>query len=199
MSLLEFVRDKTRDNFYRKLSDIGLECELAERGIVEEKLFNPWHRTSLGIIKINSDFPIKYINIIKKWGGKNDPPRWWHYFAVPTQASMSKEDQIDINSIRLKSFPIFGKVKSIDWKFNSNGENLAEKFTKDSEINALTTELGDIRVQSLQENFSGYSIELEFKRSAFNLFSAANISMNIRQWNTLNKIAKLCIENGKEA
>ena len=55
MSLLEFVRDKTRDNFYKKLSDIGLECELAERGIVEEKLFNPWHRNSLGIIKINSD------------------------------------------------------------------------------------------------------------------------------------------------
>ena len=103
MSLLDFVRDKTRDNFYKILSDIGLECELAERGIVEEKLFNPWHRNSLGIIKINSDFPIKYINIIKKWGGKNDPPRWWHYFAVPTQASISKEDQIDINSIRLKS------------------------------------------------------------------------------------------------
>ena len=198
MSPLQFFRDKTRDNFHKKLSDLGLECELAERGIVEEKLFNPWHRSSLGIIKINSDFPIKYINIIKKWGSKNDPPRWWNYFAVPTPTSNSKEDYIEVKSIRTKSFPIFGKVKSIDWEFNSNGENLADKFTKDSEINALSTELGNIKVQSLHENFSGFSIELEFIRSAFPLLSAPNISMNIRQWNTLNKIAKLCIENEKE-
>ena len=64
--LKEKFRDKSRDNLYQNLLDIGLDCELAERGINEEKLFNPWHRRSLGIININSEYPIKYINIIKR-------------------------------------------------------------------------------------------------------------------------------------
>jgi len=194
MNLKEVFRDKTRDKLYKKLSDIGLECEMAERGTVEEKLFNPWHRRSLGIIKINSNSPIKYINIIKRDRGKDTPPRWWIYFAVPLPTSSSKETSVEVKSIRKKSFPVFGKVKSIDWKFNNKGENLADKFTKDSGINTLATELGNIKVQSLHENFSGYSIELEFNKSAFPLLSAPNISMNINQWNALNKIAKLCIE-----
>ena len=68
----EKIRDKSRDNLYRNLVNIGVNCELAERGINEEKLFNPWYRRSLGIININSDLkretdsPIKYINIIKQ-------------------------------------------------------------------------------------------------------------------------------------
>jgi hypothetical protein len=197
MNLKEVFRDKTRDKLYKKLSDIGLECEMAERGTVEEKLFNPWHRRSLGIIKINSDSPIKYINIIKRDRGKDTPPRWWNYFAVPSSTSSSKETSVEVKSIRKKSFPIIGKVKSIDWKSNNNGENLADKFTKDSETNALSMELGNIKIQSLHDNFSGYSIELEFNKSAFPLLSAPNISMNISQWNALNKIAKLCIENEK--
>jgi len=192
--LKEITRDKTRDNLYQNLLDIGLKCNLEERGIVEEKLFNPWHRKSLGIIKINSDYPIKYINIIKKWGSKNDPPRWWIYFAIPTPTSNSEEDYAEVKSIRKKSIPIFGRVKSIDWKSNNNGKNLANKFANDSEINSLSFKLGDIKVQSLHENFSGYSIELEFNRARFPLLSAPNVIMNINQWNTLIKIAKMCID-----
>ena len=78
--MISLLRDKTRDKFCKLLSDIGLEAEMAERNIIEEKLFNPWHRRSLGVIKINSESLIKYINIIKKSGSKNDPPRWWIYF-----------------------------------------------------------------------------------------------------------------------
>ena len=52
----EKIRDKSRDNLYQNLVNIGVDCELAERGINEEKLFNPWYRRSLGIININSDF-----------------------------------------------------------------------------------------------------------------------------------------------
>ena len=47
--LKEFFRDKSRDNLYQNLKDIGVDCHLAERGLNEEKLFNPWYRRSLGI------------------------------------------------------------------------------------------------------------------------------------------------------
>tara|TARA_B100001142_G_C14319449_1_gene649809 strand:- start:1487 stop:2071 length:585 start_codon:yes stop_codon:yes gene_type:complete len=192
--MISLLRDKTRDKFCKLLSDIGLEVEMAERNIIEEKLFNPWHRRSLGVIKINSESLIKYINIIKKSGSKNDPPRWWIYLAVPADTSKSQENSIEVKSIRNKTFPIFGKVKSINWQHNSYSRNLADIFTKDSDINELAMQLGNIKVQSLHEDFSGYSIELEFTRSLFPLISAPNMSISINQWNTFNKISKLLLQ-----
>ena len=95
-SIKELLRDKSRDNFYKNLLDIGIDCTLAKRGINEEKLFNPWHRRSLGIININDNFPIKYINIIKQNRGKNNPPRWWYFFAIPSYDEINKEDNIEV-------------------------------------------------------------------------------------------------------
>ena len=186
------TRDKSRDIFYKHLMTLGIDVSLAERGAKEEKLFNPWHRRSLGIININSDSLISYVNIIKRDRSKDTPPRWWYYFGIPSKTSENKSDYIEVKSTRIKSFPVFGKVKSIRWDFNANGETLAEKFTKDSEINSLSKNLGDVKVQSLHENFSGYSIELEFKGKG-----SKSTKLDINHWNTLNKIAKIFIENKK--
>ena len=186
------IRDKSRDNFYQHLMTLGIDVSLAERGAKEEKLFNPWHRRSLGVININSDSLISYINIIKRDRSKDTPPRWWYYFGIPSITSKNKSDYIEIKSTRIKSFPVFGKVESIRWGFNANGEILAETFTKDPAINSLSMDLGDIKVQSLHENFSGYSIELEFKGK-----KSKSTALNINHWGTLNKIAKIFIENKK--
>ena len=35
-NLKEFFRDKSRDNLYQNLKDIGVDCNLAERGLNEE-------------------------------------------------------------------------------------------------------------------------------------------------------------------
>ena len=186
------TRDKSRDIFYKHLITLGIDVSLVERGAKEEKLFNPWHRRSLGIININSDSLISYVNIIKRDRSKDTPPRWWYYFGIPSKTSENKSDYIEVKSTRIKSFPVFGKVKSIRWDFNANGETLAEKFTKDSEINSLSKDVGDVKVQSLHENFSGYSIELEFKGKG-----SKSTKLDINHWNTLNKIAKIFIENKK--
>ena len=50
--MLENIRDKTRDDLYQNLIDLGIDCELSKRGIRADKLQNPWHRKSLGVIKI---------------------------------------------------------------------------------------------------------------------------------------------------
>ncbi|MBL06337.1 MAG: hypothetical protein CL773_00515 [Chloroflexi bacterium] len=195
MNIKNLFRDKTRDIFHKKLLDIDVDCSLSERGIVQEKLFNPWHRSSLGIILINSPSLIKYINIVKHFGGRNDPSRWWFYFAVPSETSDLKKDYVEVKSIRKKTLPIIGSVKSVYWEKNENGKILAEKFTNDLSINSLSKELGNIKIQSLHEDFSGYSIELEFNRSIFPLISAPNIAINKNHWDALNKIAKFCIES----
>ena len=190
MSLLKKIkdntRDKSRDNFYQHLITLGIDVSLAERGAKEEKLFNPWHRRSLGLININSDEPIKYINIIKQDGGKNNPPRWWYFFAIPDNKIISKDKSIEVKSIRKKTTPLIGKVESVNWEPNSNSNNLAKIFTDDDDINSLSIELGDIKVQSLHDNFSGFSIELEFKVKEKKLDPAS--------WKSLNKIARHCLK-----
>ena len=190
---MDKFRDKTRDNLYGNLINLGIDCKLAKRKIVEEKLFNSWYQRSLGIIEINENTPIKYINILKKDGGKDNPPRWWHYFAVPSEKIRSKEDLIDIQTTRKKNFPIFGKVKEIFWKPNSFGKSLAEIFTNDNEINKLAFEIGDIRVQSLHDNFSGYAIEIEPKGRKIG--SRGSLNLTINHWNTINKMAHLCLNS----
>ena len=190
---MDKFRDKTRDNLYGNLINLGIDCKLAKRKIVEEKLFNSWYQRSLGIIEINENTPIKYINILKKDGGKDNPPRWWHYFAVPSEKIRSKEDLIDIQTTRKKNFPIFGKVKEIIWKPNSFGKSLAEIFTNDNEINKLAFEIGDIRLQSLHYNFSGYAIEIEPKGRKIGSRGSLNLAIN--HWNTINKMAHLCLNS----
>ena len=51
----------------------------------------------------------------------------------------------------------------------------------------LSTELGNIKIQSLHDSFSGFSIELEFK--------VKDKSLNFSNWEVLNKIADMCIES----
>ena len=171
--------------------DLGIECEMSKRGIRADKLQNPWHRKSLGVIKINSDSPIEFINIIKQDRSKDSPPRWWYYFAVPDKSVQSKPNQIEVRSIRKKTFPVFGKVKSIEWKHNNHSDNLANEFTQDTDINSLAMDIGNVKIQSINKDFSeytftGYTIEIERKTG-----DNKTLSLNINQWNTLNKIANI--------
>ena len=78
-------------------------------------------------------------------------------------------------------------MESVKWEPNSNSNNLARIFTEDNDINYLSISLGDIKVQSLHDNFSGFSIELEFK--------VKEKKLNQISWTTLNKIAKYCLKN----
>lgn len=195
--MLENIRDKTRDDLYQNLIDLGIDCELSKRGIRADKLQNPWHRKSLGVIKINSSYPIEFINIIKKDRSKDSPPRWWYYFAIPTDLVKSKSDSIEIRSIRKKTFPIFGKVKSIEWKHNAHSQNLASQFTQDSDINSLAINIGNVKIESIDKDFSGYTFSgftIEIERKNWKDWgSNRKISLDINQWNTLNKIANICL------
>ena len=195
--MLEKIRDKARDNLYNNLIDLGVQCEMSKRGIRADKLQNPWHRKSLGVIKINSESPIEFINIIKRDRSKDTPPKWWYYFAVPDESVQSDPNQIKVRSIRKKTFPIFGKVKSIEWKHNNYSENLANEFTRDTDINSLAMDIGNVKVESINKNFSGYTFTgytIEIERKTWKDWGDnKKISLNINQWKTINKIANICI------
>ena len=195
--MLEKIRDKARDNLYNNLIDLGVQCEMSKRGIRADKLQNPWHRKSLGVIKINSESPIEFINIIKQDRSKDRPPRWWYYFAVPDQSVKSKPNQIEVRSIRKKTFPIFGKVQSIEWNHNNYSENLANEFTQNTNINSLAMDIGNVKIESINKDFSGYTFTgytIEIERKTWKDWGDnKKISLNINQWKTINKIANICI------
>ena len=73
---------KTRDELTAALNSIGVKAEMTERGRVEEKVENSWYQRSLGVIDI-PEGPIRWINILKKDGGKHSPPRWWVVLGIP--------------------------------------------------------------------------------------------------------------------
>ena len=73
------------------------------------------------------------------------------------------------------------------WKSSSNANYLANKFTEDSDINLLAINLGNIKIQSINKDFSGYSF------SGFTIEIDRKISLDINQWTILNKIANICL------
>ena len=180
--------DPTREHLYKNLMGIGIDCELAERGIAEEKLFNPWHRRSLGITWVHSESIIKYINIIKRDRGKHNPPAWWFYFAIPTKQIGLKIGNVEIKSRKHRTFPILGKIKSVSWEATDNAAKLAEQFTNDPQIQELPAKLGNIKITSLHGDFSGFCIEIYRGTNRWRI-----APIDVGQWKALNRIAEGCL------
>ena len=63
--LKETFRDKSRDNLANTLIKLGIKAEMAERGMVQEKIGDEWYTRRQGIINIQ-DHPIKWIDICQK-------------------------------------------------------------------------------------------------------------------------------------
>ena len=159
----EKLRDKTRDQLAENLNGIGVTATLSERDRPEEKVGNRLFRRSLGIIDIADDGLIKWINIIKKDQQKDSPPRWWVYLGIPADKQLPKSRSVNIRTKRKKSFPLFGRIIGVTWKGEDRNHGLAKKLSDDVETDNLAVGIGNIRVQTLHEEFSGWSIEIDRK------------------------------------
>ena len=157
----EKLRDKTRDKLAEQLNAIGVTATLSGRDRPEEKVGNRLFRRSLGIIDITDGGLIKWINIIKQDRQKDSPPRWWIYLGVPGDMQLPKSRSVNIRTKRKKSFPLFGKIIGVTWKGQDRNHGLAKKLSDDVETHNLATGIGNIRVQTLHEDFNGWSIEID--------------------------------------
>ena len=157
----EKLRDKTRDTLAERLNTIGVTATLSERDRPEEKVGNRRFRRSLGIIDIADEGLVKWINIIKQDRQKNSPPRWWVYLGLPGDRQIPESRSVNIRTKRKKSFPLFGKIVGVTWKGQDRNHGLAKKLSDDVETDNLATGIGNIRVQTLHEEFSGWSIEID--------------------------------------
>ena len=159
----EKLRDKTRDQLAENLNSIGVTATLSERDRPEEKVGNRLFRRSLGIIDIVDDGLIRWINIIKQDRKKDSPPRWWIYLGIPVDKQLPKSRSVNIRTNRKKSFPLFGRIIGVTWKGEDRNHGLAKKLSDDVETDNLAVGIGNIRVQTLHEEFSGWSIEIDRK------------------------------------
>jgi hypothetical protein len=146
----EMFRDKSRDHLTKNLNSIGVNAQMAKRGRREEKIHDTWWQRSLGIIDI-PDGHIRWINILKKDRSKHSGPLWHILFGIPDERPIQNGKSVQIRTIRKKTFPIFGKVVSVNWKGKDYGTGLAITLSHDEEISELSKRIGNLRIHSFDK------------------------------------------------
>jgi hypothetical protein len=156
----EKLRDKSRDELAERLNNIGVKAILSERERPEEKVGNSMFLRSLGVIDITGG-PITWASVIKKDQSKDSPARWWIYFGVPDERVIPKDQSIKIKTVRKKAFPIFGKVVDVNWKGQDRGLGLVKTLSANVPISRTATDIGNIEVKSLHDDFQGWTIRID--------------------------------------
>ena len=173
----ERLRDKYRDDLAYALNSAGVKAEMAQRGRAEEKTENSWYQRSLGVIDISGG-PVKWINILKKDGSKNSPPRWWVVMGIPDDKSVSTHQETKIKTVRKKNFPLFGKVVDVIWKGSDVDTGLVNTLTADVAIKTLSKSVGNLEIKSQTNEFQGWTLTVDRR------FNPTN-----KDWETIEKIA----------
>lgn len=181
----ERFRDKARDKLAQNLKSLGITADLAERGRAEEKIENSWYQGSLGIIDIPEGL-VRWINILKKDGGKDSPPQWWVILGIPDEKPIPNHKAVDIKTIRKKAFPLFGKIVDVTWEGNDHGTGLAQVLSNDETVKDLAKKIGNLTVHSYAREFQGWTLQVDRR------FGPTN-----QDWSTIQKIAKYILSSAR--
>ena len=173
----ERLRDKSRDGLTYALNSVGVKAEMAERGRAEEKVEDSWYQRSLGIIDI-LEGAIRWINILKKDGSNNSPPRWWVVLGIPDERPVSTRQQTKIKTVRKKTFPLFGKVVDVIWKGDDGGTGLVDILSRDIPTKTLAKRIGNLEIKSQSDRFQGWALTVDRR------FTPTG-----QDWETVEKIA----------
>jgi len=112
------------------LQSLGVDAQLAAGGRTEEKIGCPGD--SLGIIDI-PEGSIRWINI---WGMVTANNLIIHYtdYGVPDLRLESNSPGLKICSVRVKTFPLIGKVVDLHWKGKDFGMGIIGRLNSDISI-----------------------------------------------------------------
>ena len=179
----EDLQDDTRDDLMDHLNDIGVISVLAERDRAEAKVGKSRSRRSLGAIDIDGA-TIYWANIMKEELSKDSSERWWVNFGVPDEHAIPKEQSVRIKTKRTKSFPAFGKVAEVKWEGQDQGLGLVKALRANNVISQTATDLGNIEVRSLNDDFHGWSIQFDRK-----------IEPTIDHWEALEELAEILLSS----
>ena len=143
--LHETFRDKTREALCRGLQNLRVGASMSERGREEEKIGGGG---SLGLIDI-TEGPIRWVDV-REDGEPESLFRPIHYtdYGVPDQQILGSRS-VSIESIRVKSSPLFGRVVGVDWKCNNPSYSaVISRLEEDLSLNRAIMEGLDVRIES---------------------------------------------------
>jgi len=181
----EIFRDKSRDKLAQNLNSLGIRLVLAERGRAEEKVENSWYQRSLGIIDIQEGL-VRWINILKKDGSKNSPPRWWVILGIPDERPLTNHKAVDIKTIRKKTFPLFGKVVDVTWKGDDHHTGLVQVFSNDEAVKNLAKRIGNLTIHSYTKEFQGWTLQVDRR-----------FEPTSQDWATIQRIADYILSSAR--
>jgi len=127
---------------------------------------------------------VRWINILKKDGSKNSPPRWWVILSIPDERPIPNHKAVNIKTIRKKIFPLFGKVVDVTWKGDDYGTGLAEVLSSDETVKNLAKKIGNLTVHSYDKEFQGWTLQVDRR-----------IGLTNQDWTTIQKIAKYILSS----
>ena len=155
-----FGRDKTRDDLTQNFVALGIPTKMAERKSSKENIGNRWHNRSLGVIDLPHG-PVRWINIIKRDGGHNRPPKWWVIFCIPDTKPGSDKQLVKIKTARKKSFPIFGKVINVVWTGTDSSTGLINMLSSDDSVKSLSKHIGNLEIATYHKEFRGWTLQVD--------------------------------------
>ena len=125
--------DKSRDELCAGLQTIGVDARMAERGRPEEKT----GEGSLGLIDIGQG-SVRWINA--RVEDRGETTVHMTEYGVTDSRYLPK---IQIESVRVKTFPIFGRVIDVRWNGDDQGLGIVERLGSDSAIKDAIIGNGD--------------------------------------------------------
>ena len=156
----ERLRDKSRDTLTAALNVLGVDAGMAERGRAEEDIQKPWGKRSLGIIDI-SEGMVRWINVVKQDGSQHSPPKWWTVLGIPDDRPVWTSRAVRVRTVRRKSFPLLGRVISVQWKGEEHDAGLIGALSIDPAVMAFAMRTGDLEVRRYTEEFQGWTLQVD--------------------------------------
>ena len=145
----EVFRDKTRDGICAGLRMCGIDARMAVRGQVEEEVAG---EGSLGIIHV-PDGPIRWINVRKERHGSGQSSTTYYYteYGVPDSRLGLDSPKAQIQTVRVKSLPIVGKVVDLRWKGGDSDLGIIGRLNSDDQLKQPIMESRDVTITAIRD------------------------------------------------
>lgn len=138
---METFRDKTRDNICAALQRMGIDAQMVKRGRYEEGT-----RTgSLGLIDI-LEGPIRWVNVRRVSHGQYRTDYYTDY-GVPDARLGHSSPKLRIHSVRVRSFPLFGRVIDLRWEGTDFHREIISRLSMEYSIKSPIMKSGDVTIE----------------------------------------------------
>ena len=147
--LRERIRDHTRDELCADLLALDIQAQMSERGRPEEEI-SQWRGRSLGIIDIQGG-QIRWVDV-KKQQSSEDDTSWYIEYGVPDSRITTGFHKVKIETIRVKTIPLIGKVVNLHWKGKDIDLGLIDRLSDDGSLNKLIMYKHDLEIAANPEH-----------------------------------------------